>query len=244
MKLDGFHEVVQSAWNKQQTGSPHIILRKKLSKTAKALHAWAKPLFSNARLQLHIAMEVIFWLDKAQEDRQLTTDETNLQQDLKIRVLGLAVVERSRRRQASRINYIRVGDACMRFFHLKMSARKRKKNIASLKRQDGTIAWSHDDKHEVLHEYFMNLMGRKISRQRTFNWNNLQLHPLVQLPGIELDRPFTLTEIEQAIKAIDVLNSIFERATQDGLLTKLKGRHASMRISMYADDAVIFTNPK
>jgi hypothetical protein len=46
------------------------------------------------------------------------------------------------------------------------------------------------------------------------------------------------------ILGIDVLNSIFERATQDGLLTKLKGRHASMRISMYADDAVIFTNPK
>jgi hypothetical protein len=98
MKLDGFHEVVQSAWNKQQTGSPHIILRKKLSETAKALHAWAKPLFSNARLQLHIAMEVIFRLDKAQEDRQLTADETNLRQDFKIRVLGLAAVERSRRR--------------------------------------------------------------------------------------------------------------------------------------------------
>lgn len=83
-----------------------------------------------------------------------------------------------------------------------MSVRKRRKYIASLKRQDGTIAWSHDDKHEVLHEYFMNLMGRKISRQRTFNWNNLQLQPLVQLPGIELDRPFTLTEIEQAIKCL------------------------------------------
>jgi hypothetical protein len=50
-----------------------------------------------------------------------------------------------------------------------MSARKRRKYIASLKRQDVTVAWSHDDKHEVLHEYFMNLMGRKISRQRTFN---------------------------------------------------------------------------
>jgi hypothetical protein len=45
------------------------------------------------------------------------------------------------------------------------------------------------------------------------------------------------------ILAIDVLNNIFDLATQEGYLTKLKGRHASLRISMYADDAVIFTNP-
>jgi hypothetical protein len=42
---------------------------------------------------------------------------------------------------------------------------------------------------------------------------------------------------------IDVLNNIFDHATQEGYLTKLKGRHASLRISMYADDVVIFTNP-
>lgn len=29
-----------------------------------------------------------------------------------------------------------------------------------------------------------------------------------------------------------------------GFLSKLKGRHASLRISMYADDAVIFMNPR
>jgi hypothetical protein len=32
-------------------------------------------------------------------------------------------------------------------------------------------------------------------------------------------------------------------ATQRGFLSKLKGRQAKLRISMYADDAVIFTNP-
>jgi hypothetical protein len=46
------------------------------------------------------------------------------------------------------------------------------------------------------------------------------------------------------ILAIDVLNNIFELATQQEFLSKLKGRQASLRISMYADDAVIFTNPR
>jgi hypothetical protein len=45
------------------------------------------------------------------------------------------------------------------------------------------------------------------------------------------------------ILAMDVLNRIFEIATEEGRLTPLKGRQAKLRLSLYADDAVIFTNP-
>lgn len=45
------------------------------------------------------------------------------------------------------------------------------------------------------------------------------------------------------ILAIDVLNTIFDIATEHGFLSKLKGRQARLRISMYADDAIIFNNP-
>jgi hypothetical protein len=202
LKLDGFKEVVQASWNKVQSRSPHTVLRKKLTETARALRAWARPLFSNARLQLHIANEVIFRLDTAQEDRQLSQEELDLRHDLKLRILGLAALERSRRRQASRVNYIKAGDACTRFFHLKMSARKRRKYIASLKKQDGSLVWTHVDKQQVLQDYFQNLMGKKVNRLRTFNWQNLQLQALEQLPGLELDRPFTQAEIEQAVKGL------------------------------------------
>jgi hypothetical protein len=140
LKIDGFREVVQEAWSKPQVGSTHTVLSKKLVETARALRNWSKPLFSNARLQLHIVNEVILRLDIAQEDRQLSEEEILLRQELKTRVLGFAAFERSRRRQAARINYIRAGDACTRFFHLRMSARKRRQYIPSLKRQDGTLA--------------------------------------------------------------------------------------------------------
>lgn len=65
LKIDGFREVVQSAWTKPQTGSANTVLSKKLAETARALREWSKPLFSNARLQLHIANEVILRLDIA-----------------------------------------------------------------------------------------------------------------------------------------------------------------------------------
>jgi hypothetical protein len=45
----------------------YVVLKKKLAETARALRGWSKPLFSNARLQLHIANEVIFRLDISQE---------------------------------------------------------------------------------------------------------------------------------------------------------------------------------
>jgi len=109
--------------------------------------------------------------------------------------LGLAALERSRRRQASRINFIKAGDACTRFFHLKMVARKRRQYIPSLKKQDGTLVWAHDDKQRVLQDYFQDLIGKKIHRLQTFQWPQLQLNALGQLPGLELDRPFTENEI-------------------------------------------------
>jgi hypothetical protein len=58
----------------------------------------------------------------AQENRQLSHDEMQLRKDLKARVLGLAAIERSRRRQSSRVIWLREGDACTRFFHLQMGA--------------------------------------------------------------------------------------------------------------------------
>lgn len=84
LHTDGFHETVQQAWSKHQDGSALSVLRKKLSETAKELWKWSKPLFSNARLQLHIAHEVIMRLEMAQDKRQMSGEEAQLRGDLKL----------------------------------------------------------------------------------------------------------------------------------------------------------------
>ena len=81
-------------------------------------------MFSKARLQLHIANEVIMRLEIAQERRHLSDGKLALRKELKLRVLGLAAVERSRRRQASKFIWLKAGDTCNKFFHLKMSTRR------------------------------------------------------------------------------------------------------------------------
>jgi hypothetical protein len=202
LKIEGFKEVVINAWNKPQVGSAHTVLSKKLCETARALQDWSKPMFSNARLQLHIANEIIFRLDLAQENRHLTDQELCLRQDLKVRLLGLAALERSRRRQASRVTYIKSGDACTRFFHLKMAVRKRRKYIPSLKNHEGSLVWSHDDKQAVLQGYFEQLVGKKVRRLRSFQWPQLHLTALQQTLGLEIDRAFSESEVARAIKCL------------------------------------------
>lgn len=202
LHTQGFRETVQQAWAKQHTGPALSVLKIKLADTARALKAWSKPLFSNARLQLHIAKEMILRLDVAQERRHLSNAELTLKRDLKLRALGLAAVERSRQKQASRINWLKSGDACTRFFHMKMSARKRRKYIYSLKRQDGTMTWDNLEKEEIIHDYFSNLKGQKVARTKTFSWNRLDLSTVQEVPGMELDWPFTESEIELAVKSL------------------------------------------
>src|SRR5688572_15379623 len=85
-------------------------------------------------MQLLMASDVVPRLDIAQEHRALTVEETNLRQKLKRRILGLAVIERARRKQASRIKNLKLGDANTKYFHKKINSRRKKTTFRGLKK--------------------------------------------------------------------------------------------------------------
>jgi hypothetical protein len=72
---------------------------------------------------------------------------------------GLAAIERSWHREASRITWLKEGDACTRFFHLKANGHSRRNYISCLKKGNGEYAWTHGEKEEVFYSYFQNIMG-------------------------------------------------------------------------------------
>ena len=114
---------------------------------------------------------------------------------LKRRILGPAVIERTRKRQASRIVNLREGDANTKFFHLKANARKRKNHIQRLQK-DGGWAATHEEKATLIQEHFEAAMSPPPPQQRDFNWGNINL----QLFNLDhLVEPFAEKEIYEAI---------------------------------------------
>jgi hypothetical protein len=136
--MPGFTEIVQAAWAEPSTHTqPVHILNHKLKLTGKRLRAWSKGLFSNYKQQLIMALDVILQLDVAQESRFLIVDEKDLRSGLKWRVMGLAILERSRKWQASCISFLKEGGTNTTFFHLRVNSHRRKNHIQRIKRNEG-----------------------------------------------------------------------------------------------------------
>ena len=72
--MPNFKKIVQDAWNEETTHSePYQVLFHKLKRTSRCLRKWSRSIFSNNKIQLHMALEIILRLDIAQEQRTLST---------------------------------------------------------------------------------------------------------------------------------------------------------------------------
>lgn len=196
LKLPGLEQVVSSAWERPVRGNDAMRkLHIKLSRTAKAIRRWSNDRVGNTRVQMAIATEIIFRLDVAQEERQLTSEEIIFRKELKARLLGLAAVERARMRQRSRQVWIREGDANTRFFHIKASSRRRR-NFIHILRRDRQVFTTRKDKQQEVFRHFSSLLGEQAQGGTSLDWEGLGIngHDLS-----DLEVPFSAEEIKAAV---------------------------------------------
>ncbi|KAK1644652.1 hypothetical protein QYE76_062457 [Lolium multiflorum] len=200
-RIPGFDDVVHQAWNEPTTHTePCHILHHKLKKTGFALSKWGRHRFSNTKVMLHAALLVILHFDKALESRQLSDDERDLHTRLKRKVVALAVIERARKKQCSRITNIKEGDANTKYFHLKVNARRRKNHIYRLKHNQGWVT-HHFEKDNVVHNHFKGVIDRGEPRKEDFNWEEVHFEESA-LEG--LGDPFTEDEVKNAIDQMPI----------------------------------------
>ena len=197
--LSGYNEIVQEAWSQPvHEIDPINKLIAKMQKTARALKAWSRLQIGDLKLQLHLALEVVLRLDKAQELRILSQAEHDLRIALKLRILGLAAIQRMRWKQRSRLGWLRLGDANTKFFHSKANARRRRKLINTLTHQGG-IFTLHAEKEEALAKFYTEVLGTAKPAAQTFCWESLGLKLLPDNAATDLEQPFTEQEIKLAI---------------------------------------------
>lgn len=147
--MEGFHEVVASAWN-SVTGFDRPIerLAAKLCATSRALQSWGQCKIGNVKQQLDQAKELPHRLEMAQDARALIPEEAWLRRQLKQRCLVLTSLHRTILRACPRIDWLFKGDANSRFFHSHAKYRN-KKNFIAIIATDDSILTSHKDKEEA-----------------------------------------------------------------------------------------------
>lgn len=188
-----------AAWNRSTViSNPLLRLHTKLQRTRKALRRWSRGLLGANKILLRAADQLIGILDAVQDYRALSASEIQLKKDLKVRLLGLTVVDKLRARQASRLVSIRASEANSKLFFLRANGRRRKNFISSIQTEQGMV-YSHESKADKLFEHYSNHFGPKEGRELTLNWEHIgmQRHDLTHLEEV-----FTEEEVLATIRDI------------------------------------------
>jgi hypothetical protein len=125
----------------------------------------------------------------------LSEGELHLRKKLKTRILGLAAVERARKKQVSKITNLKLGDANTSLFHRREDTGRRKNHIQRLKNGRGWVV-THEEKVSIIQTYFDKIMGRPPQRTTDLNRDSLGI---TQHDLRGLDVPFTEDELKNMI---------------------------------------------
>jgi hypothetical protein len=134
--------------------------------------SWSDKTAGNVNFQLALAREILHQLEIANDFRVLTVGGMWLKTSLKKHSLALASLNQTIARSCSRISWLQEGDANTKLFHLHAPHCKRKNFIAKLT-SGGNIYMGHEDKAQVVDQFYDELLERSINREHTINLHEL-----------------------------------------------------------------------
>jgi hypothetical protein len=203
LKLPGFDDEVKKLWEAEDIGDatpvdPLKRLAFRLRRTSRGLQRWSQRRVGSIRDSILVANEVILRFDAAQEHRPLSEQEQWLRRNLKLKLLGLASLERTIARQRARVAALADGDTSSQFFRIMASSRRRQSSIPRLSWGD-RIAADLPGKVELATEFFLGLMGSAQPRDADIS---LAAVGLGQVDLSDLEAQFSEAEVWDALRAM------------------------------------------
>jgi hypothetical protein len=168
-KFEGFQDAIQQAWSSvQRKPCPMETLSFKFKAAAKCLQSWSDKKVRHLKSQLEMAREILYQLEIDRDIRQLSSLECWLCQCLKKHSLALSSLLCTIARLRSRITWLIEGDANTSLFHSHARYRKKKKFISKLVYEGRTVT-SHEEKAQMLLNFYSNLIGSRERRHNTID---------------------------------------------------------------------------
>lgn len=190
--------VVEHAWN-LPTGltNPVSKFKRKIREVQKAMTIWAQQKFQARDTYLSRSKWALQQIDRAEEVRDLNSNEFGLRIKLKEHIFQLAREKEAKWKQRSGCRWLKLGDQNTKYFHACANGRKNSNRIINLQRDDGTTLTSSQVEIEVLH-HFKQSLGRRRNDRPPFDLTG-KVGPNHQNLLSHLDQTITQAEIHEVI---------------------------------------------
>jgi len=195
-----FPPLIRSAWERPVVGSAEKTFTQRLKHCRSTCRAWARRL-TPIKTREHEIKLLINALDLLEEQRALHPNEASLRRAAIQGLQDLYSEKLAFWRQCFHVRLALEWDENSRFFHAATSGRRRHNAIAYLE-HEGIATSAHDAKSTILHSFYSDLLGR--ARETTWDFSLGDLYPHFTIDMDDLSEPFTMTEITQALFAMDV----------------------------------------
>jgi hypothetical protein len=175
-------------------------LAKKLQALKGEIKKWNSEVFGNAGARNKAWAEELKLLDSYDEDRGLSEEEKERRRGLISDLEASLLQEEICWRQKSRIQWLKEGDKCTKFFHHVANANRRANSIDSL-----SVNGLPTSDPDIISSHFVNFYKSLFSEP--ISWrprvDNLEFEVLSVDEAASLEDPFTEREVREVINSMD-----------------------------------------
>ncbi|CAN6228896.1 unnamed protein product [Urochloa humidicola] len=200
MQHEAFRELMINTLHAPCRGSAATSFTQRLKHCRRECRAWARRLRPIDKRENDTRI-LITALDLLEEARPLTKAERKLRDLATAALHDIGAEKLAFWRQRFNLKTAAQWDENSRFFHTAATGRRRKNLIHCLE-QDGQEYVNHDAKSTILFDFYTALLGTQ--QEVEWRFSLAELYPTQAVAGSDLSRPFSLSEITQALFAMDM----------------------------------------